>query len=187
MDDLYKKLQVDPGAEPEVIRAAHHALARKYHPDIGGDAVRMVEINAAWAVLRNPSLRSAYDVERTQPNTTPATAAHGDPPSYNGPGHSDRPPRSKHDSSTVLDFGRYAGWSLEQLVNSDPEYLKWLARTPIGRRLSAEIKGPLEIRAASVSAAGATYCGPRSAGPIGSRRERAWAGRQWFGRVMQDS
>jgi len=64
MDDLYKNLQVDPRAESEVIRAAYYALARKYHPDVGGDLRRMVDFNAAWAVLGNPLLRSAYDAER---------------------------------------------------------------------------------------------------------------------------
>jgi curved DNA-binding protein CbpA len=183
MDDLYQKLQVDPRAETEVIRAAYYALARKYHPDAGGDAQRMVEFNAAWAVLGNKRLRSAYDSERNQPSTPPVTAERPDPGAFSGRGRSEAPPRSKHDSSSSLDFGRYAGWSLEQLVKSDPDYLQWLVRTSIGRRLSAEVKELLEVRDASLSAVGVGRSGPRTGGPVGARPERGPARRQWFGRT----
>ncbi len=30
--------------------------------------------------------------------------------------------------STVLDFGRYAGWSFGQIARHDPDFLEWLAR-----------------------------------------------------------
>ena len=33
-EDLYKVLQVDPHAEPEVVDAAFRRMARKYHPDV---------------------------------------------------------------------------------------------------------------------------------------------------------
>jgi curved DNA-binding protein CbpA len=68
--DLYKTLQVDPEADPEVIQAAYRRLAQKYHPDLAGDGdpeasreagARMVAINAAWAILRDPAERAAYD------------------------------------------------------------------------------------------------------------------------------
>ena len=36
-------------------------------------------------------------------------------------------------SGPVLNFGRYAGWSLGEVVRRDVEYLEWLDRTPIGR------------------------------------------------------
>jgi hypothetical protein len=47
----------------------------------------------------------------------------------------------------VIDFGRYAGWPLSRIRREDPEYLRWLARTPAGRHLRAAIKellGPLD-------------------------------------------
>ena len=59
--DLYEVLQVDRRAEPEVVRAAYRALARKNHPDFGGDVRRMASINEAWAVLGDPARRAAYD------------------------------------------------------------------------------------------------------------------------------
>ncbi|MFI5258776.1 MAG: J domain-containing protein [Candidatus Limnocylindrales bacterium] len=185
MDDLYKKLQVDPTAEPEVIRAAYYALARKYHPDKGGDAQRMVDFNAAWAVLGNTSLRAAYDIERARSATTPAAADPAGPLGHNAPAQTGWPTPSRSDSSTVLDFGRYAGWSLAQLVKSDPDYLQWLMRTPIGRRLAAEVKALLEVRAASSAAVGVGHRGAPIGGPIGARRGRASIGWQWFGRATQ--
>ncbi|MFI5260046.1 MAG: DnaJ domain-containing protein [Candidatus Limnocylindrales bacterium] len=40
-------LQVHPRAEAEVIRAAYRTLARKYHPDHGGDPARMIAADFA--------------------------------------------------------------------------------------------------------------------------------------------
>lgn len=45
-------LCVTTNAPPEVIRAAHRALASLHHPDVGGDPVRMAEINDAYDQLR---------------------------------------------------------------------------------------------------------------------------------------
>lgn len=69
--DAYKVLQVDAEADLEVIQAAYRRLAQKYHPDraetgVGDAANRMVEINAAWSVLRDPARRSEYDSERAR-------------------------------------------------------------------------------------------------------------------------
>jgi hypothetical protein len=63
--NLYRVLQVDPSAEPEVIEAAYRRLALKYHPDRNlGDAqaeVQMKRINEAFRVLGKPDLRADYD------------------------------------------------------------------------------------------------------------------------------
>lgn len=62
--DYYRVLQVDPGAEPEVIDAAYRKLAAKYHPDHGGDREsedRMKAINEAYDVLSDPQKRARYD------------------------------------------------------------------------------------------------------------------------------
>lgn len=65
--DYYRVLQVDPDAEPEVIHAAYRRLASKYHPDVNQSAEasdRMSEINAAYAVLKDPDQRAQYDRAR---------------------------------------------------------------------------------------------------------------------------
>ncbi len=42
-------------------------------------------------------------------------------------------------SGSVLNFGRYAGWSLGEIARSDIEYVEWLDRMPIGRSYRDEI------------------------------------------------
>jgi len=42
-------------------------------------------------------------------------------------------------SGTVLNFGRYAGWSLGEVARTDLEYVEWLDRAPIGRNYRQEI------------------------------------------------
>jgi hypothetical protein len=70
VSDLYEVLQVHPSAEPEVIEAAYHRLARKYHPDVNSSpdaAARMASINSAYSVLANPQRRAAYDLRMRPP------------------------------------------------------------------------------------------------------------------------
>jgi hypothetical protein len=59
-------------------------------------------------------------------------------------------------SGSLLDFGRYAGWSLGQIAIADPVYLEWLARTPIGRSFNREIHALLATRTTVKAAAVAT-------------------------------
>lgn len=65
--DHYRTLQVTRDADSEVIERAYKALSLKYHPDrvSGGQRAeatrRMQRINAAYAVLRDPVKRRAYD------------------------------------------------------------------------------------------------------------------------------
>jgi curved DNA-binding protein CbpA len=79
--DPYKVLQVDPEAEDEVIEAAYKRLARKYHPDVSPDPAsveRMVRINQAWEMLRDPIRRAAVDRARTRAAGTSARVAAAD-------------------------------------------------------------------------------------------------------------
>lgn len=54
-----------------------------------------------------------------------------------GPGHSSF-------DATTLDFGHHAGRTIADLAESDPDYLRWLARHPSGVRYRAEIARVLE-------------------------------------------
>lgn len=139
--DHYLTLQLDPTAEPEVVRAAYRALAQKYHPDReGGSGERMIAINQAWYVLGNPESRAAYDRSRAAlaPRRSPIAWQR----SEDGDAASARPPTSQG-SGTVLDFGRYAGWSFTEVARQDPDFLRWLARMPIGRAYAGEIERTL--------------------------------------------
>ena len=149
MSDPYDVLQVHRRAEPEVIRAAFRALARKYHPDFGGDAARMVQITEAYAILGSTQRRAAFDAQPVgqaspapAPQPNPVATAWQQPAPREG-GLPERPT-----SGSVIDFGRYTGWTVGALVDHDPDYLEWLARTPVGRRLTGEIERALARRAA---------------------------------------
>ena len=76
--DPYKVPQVDPEAEDEVIAAAWKRLARKYHPDVShepGSIEKMVLINQAWDMLRDPTRRAAVDRARSRAAGTSARVA----------------------------------------------------------------------------------------------------------------
>jgi len=147
----YKVLQVDPDAEPEVIRAAYRALALKYHPDVStGSQERMAALNHAWGILRDAGARAAFDQARVDSKRKPEVRQ--PEVSYEMRAPMPATPPGKP-SGSVLDFGRYAGWSLGQIAIGDPEYLKWLARTPVGRTFHREINGLLATHAAATSAA----------------------------------
>lgn len=79
--DPYKVLQVDPGADSEVIDAAYKRLAKKYHPDVAADPdskARMVQINQARDILRDPVRRAAVDRARSRAAATSARVAAAD-------------------------------------------------------------------------------------------------------------
>ena len=72
----------------------------------------------------------------------------------------------------ILDFGRYAGWSILELSRSDPDYLLWLERTPIGRSFRNDIASALQSRqqaAAAFAGAGPAFrqAGGSSGGLLG--------------------
>lgn len=54
-----------------------------------------------------------------------------------GPGR-DAPLESSFDPARI-DFGHYAGHTVEELAEVDPDYLRWLERHPSGMRYRAEI------------------------------------------------
>ena len=155
MNDPYVVLQVHPRAEPEVIRAAFRALARKYHPDFGGDRERMVAITEAYAIVGNAERRAAFDAQPAMPNDRRATEQPSAAPQATWRAASTDPTaqaRANAAAGSTIDFGRYSGWTVGALVDHDPDYLEWLARTPVGRRLTAEIEQALARRAAQSAA-----------------------------------
>jgi curved DNA-binding protein CbpA len=143
VDDPYHMLQVIPEAEPEVIRAAYRALARKYHPDLGGSQVQMALLNAAWETLGDREERAQHDRYRRTAAAAQTTQSERYGVDQRPPATTPRPMSPRARSGTILDFGRYAGSSLGELAIRDPDYLEWLARTSIGRRLQREIEALL--------------------------------------------
>ncbi|HEU5325018.1 MAG TPA: DnaJ domain-containing protein [Candidatus Limnocylindria bacterium] len=149
--DPYAVLQVVPTCEQEVVHAAFKALAMRYHPDRDGSrraADRMAELNRAYALLRDPDGRRAFDRSRrmTVAGVSVAASASGAP---TAPGTSR--PATGGPGASVLSFGRYSGWSLGDLARRDPDYLLWLSRHSSGIRYRTEIYSLL--RTMGVSAA----------------------------------
>lgn len=58
---LYEELGVSPRASPEDVRKAHRRMARKHHPDTGGEREAFERVQRAADVLRDPQRRLMYD------------------------------------------------------------------------------------------------------------------------------
>ncbi len=64
--DLYRELEVDPGASPEAIEAAYRSLMKRHHPDRAGPdgLARAKRLNVAREWLVDPERRARYDAAR---------------------------------------------------------------------------------------------------------------------------
>lgn len=78
-------------------------------------------VSSDWTSGRS-STGGGYD---TSMRTSDGTGAAGPPPG--------------NPAGSVLNFGRYAGWSLGEIGRADLEYIEWLDRMPIGRPYRDEI------------------------------------------------
>jgi len=136
----YMQLMLAEHADREIISTVYRKLAQRYHPDVDSShaaAVKMAAINEAYAVLRDPEKRRKYDEwlasrrDRRQADrlvVRPGDIAYGAAGPPQGPA-----------VGSVIDFGRYQGWTLGQVGRHDPDYLEWLARASAGHRYRAEI------------------------------------------------
>jgi curved DNA-binding protein CbpA len=148
--NYYQILMVDQAADTDIISVVHRRLAQRYHPDVdpGPEARRrMLEINDAWDTLRDPERRKRYDASlalrrdrrasdryvRRAMDVDADLAAGRSPWGTAGP-----PPPGPRDGP-VLDFGRYKGWTLDQVARQDRDFLDWLARHPTGRQYRAHL------------------------------------------------
>eukprot|EP00933_Yihiella_yeosuensis_P019532 TRINITY_DN15814_c0_g1_i2.p1 TRINITY_DN15814_c0_g1~~TRINITY_DN15814_c0_g1_i2.p1 ORF type:complete len:494 (+),score=111.85 TRINITY_DN15814_c0_g1_i2:77-1558(+) len=60
-DRLYKLLEIGKNASRGDIKKAHQKMARKHHPDRGGDPEIFKEVQRAYEILIDPEKRSTYD------------------------------------------------------------------------------------------------------------------------------
>ena len=155
MRDPYKILGVSHDADRHTIQVAYRRLARRHHPDFGGDQELMAVVNEAWAVLGDASRREAFDAKRSRLPAAPVIVT----PEPAGPlaaASERRRPRREGVQETTLDFGRYAGWTIRALSIEDPYYLEWLMRSQAGRMYRAEIVATLQERRDALASAPVT-------------------------------
>ena len=145
----YKVLMLAEIADQEIITTVYRKLAQRYHPDVDRSpeaARRMAAVNEAYETLRDPDKRRQYDEwlasRRDRRAGDKLIRQHGEVP-VGAAGPAAGPP-----SGSVVEFGRYSGWTLGQIRRTDPEFLEWLMRAPMGRAYRTEIETLLRRRTA---------------------------------------
>jgi curved DNA-binding protein CbpA len=87
-----------------------------------------------------PAAHQATPPRRDPRNIWGGTGTDAVSPTASTPqGHGAAGPPPGNPAGSVLNFGRYAGWSLGEVARRDPEFLEWLDRMPIGRPYRDEI------------------------------------------------
>lgn len=61
MSNLYDILGVNKDVGATELKKAYRDKAKENHEDKGGDSKKMIEVNHAWMVLRDPTRRDKYD------------------------------------------------------------------------------------------------------------------------------
>ena len=145
----YRVLMLAEIADQEIISTVYRKLAQRYHPDVDRSpeaARRMAAVNEAYETLSDPAKRRQYNEwlasRRDRRAGDKLIRQHGEVP-VGAAGPAAGPP-----SGSMVDFGRYSGWTLGQIRRTDPEFLEWLMRAPMGRALRTEIETLLGRRRA---------------------------------------
>jgi curved DNA-binding protein CbpA len=123
--DLARRLarrEAEAESTPGGARPATAPSPRPAPTGPGSPPRRPEEVSSDWSSGRSTQ-GTGYDPSRMR--TADAFAAAGPPPG--------------DPSGSVLNFGRYAGWSLGEIARRDLEYMEWLDRMPIGRIYRDEI------------------------------------------------
>ncbi len=116
------------GGEPPAAssRGPSSASTGASRTDASGQPLRPQTVSRDWTSGRSTE-GGGYDPSRMR--TADGHGAAGPPPG--------------NPSGTVLNFGRYSGWSLGEIARRDLEYLEWLDRMAIGRAYREELDGLL--------------------------------------------
>jgi curved DNA-binding protein CbpA len=108
-----------------------------------------MELNEAYDILSDRDKRARYDeiIGVARPSGG-STASPGDTTrSAEEPyGEAGPPPINPDPVGSVLTFGRYRGWSLNQVERYDRDYIEWLSRTTMGRNYRLELEQLLKRR-----------------------------------------
>ena len=122
--DPYLVLGVPLQASAAEIKAAYRALVKQHHPDAGGDAERILSLNAAWEVLRDGERRRRYDATQAPPAARTSVSA----------SQTAAPRRGAASDALLLDWLQavYAPIDrlLGQVINPFPAQLRALSADP---------------------------------------------------------
>ena len=61
MKNYYKELGLKQNATRNEIKSAYRLLAKKYHPDTGGDNEKFLSLQLAWETLNDPHKKALHD------------------------------------------------------------------------------------------------------------------------------
>jgi curved DNA-binding protein CbpA len=151
---FYDVLLVNPRADRELISVVYRHLAKRYHPDVDPSpeaATRMAELNEAYAILGDHAKRARYDQQIGLAAVEPPVLRGDGRPARRGGasntvaapegpyGEAGPPPPNPPPAGHPLTFGRYRGWTLNQVGRYDHDYLEWLSRTTMGRNYKREL------------------------------------------------
>jgi DnaJ-class molecular chaperone len=145
----YEVMMIGTTADRELLTVVYRHLAKRYHPDKDSSpraAARMAELNEAYATLSDRAKRARYDesiglrandAATTSPDEMPPRDVSGGfEPDF---GDAGPPPSNPMPKGRALTFGRYRGWTLNQVGRYDRDYLEWLSRTTMGRTYRQEL------------------------------------------------
>lgn len=128
-------LGVSPTVDDAALRRAYIAQARLHHPDRhGGDPARMRAVNEAWAVLRDPARRAAYDRSIVRPAEPSVPQADG--PRFR-PGQEPDPRYPAHDDPWLDDDGDLLGDDHDPAVRVTVALPRWLRILPVATLVGA--------------------------------------------------
>lgn len=170
--DPYERLGVAPDADLDTLRSARRSLAKRLHPDHGGDAAAMRELNVAFDQAVRALRAARVPTPPPAAPEPPAPTAPAPPPSTSSrrPGRHDHQGWADHDRSTFVihclpvdafELLLVAAANLGELVDDDPPY-----------RLEAVLDDPVACwcRLELVPDAGASTVSVTVGGRPGQRR-----------------
>lgn len=186
--DPYLVLGIPRDATDRAVRQAYYDRARRAHPDLIGrhGPEAMTLLNEAWAILKDPKRRAAYDAAHGESPTTRAPlnpAATAPKPGWNGAagepdwtGAAGRPPGRPWVGcrAPIRDLRRLVG----EVACMDRGYLGWLRDRPEGRAFAVEIDQLLDPRGGEPGGLGPDAGTGRRRSRIAPSQRRAIGGRR---------
>ena len=144
--NFYRILHVQPDAPTAVIRTSYRTLMQRLrmHPDLGGDHWQAALINEAFATLRDPGKRAAYDRmlvdsqgnqpkrrTRTAPPRPESTAADAAPPSRPDPAKASAPAWPTRGTARATNNCAFCGKSHSVQDAIHPHAVCWHCESPL--------------------------------------------------------